>query len=852
MMNTIEKHNLFELIGQRQYVFHSAVLTCYTFDPVFFNSYFMPRLRTCGITNVIVMMDAGNYDHLLDEYPSYKLDPSSQTYTLVRQQPKSHGVFHPKIVMLIGQDAGLLFVGSGNLTYSGFSLNEEIWGAFSLNGRNSIYAPLFGKAWNYLMSVFQSKSLLMSQQIQWMLDNSSWLEHVSGITTSSDIIINDESFRFLSNVDESVLLQIATSIGRTKVNTISIVSPFYDINGDMIKALHQIFSPQQIHCVVTKDGTYPYDLISETPTWLLFYLWEDMREQEHNGCKKLHGKLMQFDTTDGTFLIIGSANATYNALNGINDEACILVHAKQNIDYFEELGIAITERNRIKPDSKESLRKPELSNKEIESLPYHISSSEIIDDKLFIYSDVADGKYVVCGISVNGNIISEKELSPESGTFVDADNNWDSVTMVVISDKEGNELSNRCFVVLDDIVGRCNPNQNLRKLESLLDSSVDWKANLMNILSYVYFDDEPREKATKMKYNNSLSRTHDYTGQTVNSEDFDNIADGSKQNIMAMPDVRIVEFLLHSTSMSKRLDDSTNRVSDDLDGVTDIDNGDSSYQYEDIIEGADSPKFEACIDYYSKRLGKFYDSRLESFYKSNKEGRNKFILQPIEERKIKVNDYSQILINVVLMWKLIMQDQTVKHDSFMKPLLHNLGQFLLLSRNGYEKRNDYAWYKMEEYHRDLVVYSLLMIAHYEWYGKAKVKAKLLVLNLMDSYRNDVPNITNTIWNAFNKEAEQAKFVLDKHSIRMIKETIEDYKIFHQHRDDKSLIRLIQYGGDGEFIYKKQYGFLYGYGFKPVKDANGMTSSIYTVSHTGFDVDYAVKGGIKVLSLPDRL
>ena len=63
---------------------------------------------------------------------------------------------------------------------------------------------------------------------------------------------------------------------------------------------------------------------------------------------------------------------------------------------------------------------------------------------------------------------------------------------------------------------------------------------------------------------------------------------------------------------------------------------------------------------------------------------------------------------------------------------------------------------MEEYHRDLVVYSLLMIAHYEWYGKAKVKAKLLVLNLMDSYKNDELNMINTIWNAFKKEAEQAK------------------------------------------------------------------------------------------------
>ncbi len=199
-----------------------------------------------------------------------------------------------------------------------------------------------------------------------------------------------------------------------------------------------------------------------------------------------------------------------------------------------------------------------------------------------------------------------------------------------------------------------------------------------------------------------------------------------------------------------------------------------------------------------------------------------------------------------------MQDQTVEHEAFVKPLLHNLGQFLLLSRNGYEKKNDYAWHKMEEYHRDLVVYSLLMIAHYEWYGKAEIKARLLVLNLMDSYRNDVPNMTSTIWDAFKKKAEQAKSVLDKHSIRMIKETIEDYMIFHLHRDDKSLIRFIQFGGDGEFVYKKQFGFLYGYDFKSIKDANGLPSSIYTVSHTGFDVDYTIKGGTKILSLPNRL
>ena len=86
-MKAFERHNIFELIGQRQYVYHSAVLTCYTFDPIFFNTYFMPRLRACGITNVVVMMDASNYDQLLAEYPNYKLDTSNQTYTLIRQEP---------------------------------------------------------------------------------------------------------------------------------------------------------------------------------------------------------------------------------------------------------------------------------------------------------------------------------------------------------------------------------------------------------------------------------------------------------------------------------------------------------------------------------------------------------------------------------------------------------------------------------------------------------------------------------------------------------------------------------------------------------------------------------------------
>ncbi|MDE6178588.1 MAG: hypothetical protein K2F86_05410, partial [Duncaniella sp.] len=63
----IERHNLFELTGRGHY--HSALLTCYTFDPIFFSSWFMPKLRQCGIVNVAVLVDAGCYDRMMECCP---------------------------------------------------------------------------------------------------------------------------------------------------------------------------------------------------------------------------------------------------------------------------------------------------------------------------------------------------------------------------------------------------------------------------------------------------------------------------------------------------------------------------------------------------------------------------------------------------------------------------------------------------------------------------------------------------------------------------------------------------------------------------------------------------------------
>ena len=115
----IERKNIIQLLGDRTNVYHSAVLTCFTFDPIFFESIYLPTLHKLGVTNVVVLMDSSMYDRLLSDSSYQYHQVSTNNYTLVRQSNMHGGVFHPKMVLLFGDDEGALIVGSGNLTFSG-------------------------------------------------------------------------------------------------------------------------------------------------------------------------------------------------------------------------------------------------------------------------------------------------------------------------------------------------------------------------------------------------------------------------------------------------------------------------------------------------------------------------------------------------------------------------------------------------------------------------------------------------------------------------------------------------------------------------------------------------------------
>ena len=67
-----QEENIFDLLGKGSAVYHSAILTSFTFDPYYFSNYYMPQMRSRGIKNVVVLIDSTQYDAILEDTETFK------------------------------------------------------------------------------------------------------------------------------------------------------------------------------------------------------------------------------------------------------------------------------------------------------------------------------------------------------------------------------------------------------------------------------------------------------------------------------------------------------------------------------------------------------------------------------------------------------------------------------------------------------------------------------------------------------------------------------------------------------------------------------------------------------------
>lgn len=786
----IERKNIIRLIGDRTNVYHSALLTTYSFDPIYFESVYLSTLRKLGITNVVVLMDANMYDQLLadSDYQYHRV--AQDNYTLVRQENTHSGVFHPKMVILLGEEEGAFIVGSGNLTYSGLSNNEEVWNVFHVMGNESLHYPLLHQAWKYLTDDFVTYAPLVHRQMDWMLEQSPWLQKESNDDLVS--LASEETCQLLLNTsNHTILNSLYDSIGDKEIDSITVVAPFYDTEGDAIKELQRHFSPKEMRCVLDLNRqSAPYSLLQEN-TSVIF--------EKSISPNPLHAKIVELQSKDETWFLCGSANAGNMALgtssSAYNDEACVLLHSNTKRNYIKDLAIQYTE---ISVEEQKSITRPQQEKKEKSTLKVKLFSCEEKENKLWLRFSKENIEGTIVVLDNDQNIVFTSNLTTCIECIVDvgiADVN--NFHIAVLKDGEM-EISNRILIIREINVERGNPDPKRRKLSSLLDDS-NLLENIGHILGYIEFDNS--RKHTKANITPQKKKEDNIVDDVIVSRDRFNALKDSTLTISMHSGVRILSYLQHflfkSEENERKSDDSLLSLKEE--GCKE----ESEIEYDENVpinsEFDDACRLRSDITNYLKRM-------LESLLKRTNDQSilgdvNPAISKPRLMAVPDLNEASSIAIAATSVICLMN-----KYSSYLDKLndLRDLfikcaGVFLSLYANRIPDNSSLRERKVRELLKDATVEILSSLCFFS-YSKDNSTMIQLVLNCLEAWKNKEEQ--NNLIPLFEEQIQKFNLEsINEHSVKFLRKVVTTYL--------KEETPLKNFTNDSPIIYQLRngYGFL---------------------------------------------
>lgn len=491
----IDRHNILDLLGGDKRKYHSCIITCYSFDFIFFEQRVLPKLRHAGITNVNIYVDAHQFEKQINQFVGNDLLDRKAGYSIT--PVKMIGAFHPKVLLAVGKTKGFLAIGSGNLTSSGLSSNEEIWGSFHISENEKKTEPFFRQTAKYLQKLEEYVCGTNLLKLKWINENSVWYKNLFPEGNSAKTLINKEdTFEILLTYQsESIYKSLLERLPK-KPKSIKILSPYYNTNGSFLKKVINDFQPEKIHCIVDPMyGSIPYKLENEFN--IEFSEWNKLKRIEKYSKNRLHAKAMQFEYENETYFIFGSANATTEAFgvnlnNSVNAEIIILAYANKSRDYFKELGINFPKKGNYLVQDYDYKSKNELKENENLNFLIFIKYVEIEGNEVTIYIENEINESVEIGIEDgNGKVIFAQSVDfLEIKTTIIYENENQLVPFRLAIYKKTERISNFALIHLRAFLLNTNPDARIAHLNSLLEMVGFNDDELNDLLDFIYLSSD--------------------------------------------------------------------------------------------------------------------------------------------------------------------------------------------------------------------------------------------------------------------------------------------------------------------------------------------------------------------------
>lgn len=326
--------------------FHSAVLTTFSFNFHHFEGQVLRTLKEKWITSINVLVDQNMLNSSLGVSSNY-LKSINQAYAV--NGIKSSGAFHPKINFFIGDSCLLAIFGSGNLTPGGHGKNHEVFSGFYANSVDKTELPLLLELWEYVIGFAKQMDGYSAERICNtitgccdLFSNKKLVKHQFhnlGDSLDAALLYNEK--------DSDIYHQLSYLIPTNNIERITIVCPYYDEDGALLKNLCQLFPNAHLDIYLQENKGLPPTQM-EADERITFYDFNEttrgkVRINALGDDRMLHAKVFHFKSAEKEYYLTGSVNATLAGMGSpssppLNDELCVL-YASSSFDFLDSIGI---------------------------------------------------------------------------------------------------------------------------------------------------------------------------------------------------------------------------------------------------------------------------------------------------------------------------------------------------------------------------------------------------------------------------------------------------------------------------------------------------------------------------------
>jgi hypothetical protein len=274
----------------RERGFPHALFLTYAFDPLFFERVPLRDLERGGSRNIVIAADAGHLREAMTQSLE-QLVYLGRSYVLA--ETVTANIFHPKLIARLSPTEGRIWIGSGNLTYTGWGGNQELATAWSVGPQHEDRGGWLSALLDAVAGVVPSTTF--AAQVEAIRASVPWLSAQSEAPGPPPVLF--------STPTRPLGPQLAARWNGRKFEELRLCAGSTDTEGAFLLWAHRTFGVRRATiCLSPPFAAFDPRKLERLPL--------EVRVVKAKPEQRMHAKFYWFSGSGGTAAVVGSANCS--------------------------------------------------------------------------------------------------------------------------------------------------------------------------------------------------------------------------------------------------------------------------------------------------------------------------------------------------------------------------------------------------------------------------------------------------------------------------------------------------------------------------------------------------------------